>query len=698
MADNPTNPMLGKELVTAQMFQKFVNKFSADTKMTRKHEKEKAEEARAEVKKTNDELKSLNERIKKGEEVRSKEYEDAVKRAEEMRTAQVQTNINFGNFSEEADKLREDNKEQLAKLDDIVAGQSDVLNAEEMQGRRQDATARRDKAQELSDEEKRKDQGFASKKMVGLLSGIEKGIGGMWKKGKGAVGLTFKGALIATGLLLLMRFLESKKWQEIKASIKKFADEGGFDFIKTALSGIYDWLFGENSVFKRIGKVFDAFFGEEEREGPAGQYVKKEGGSFMKGIKELYKQFGEWPLWIAAFAVMAILPLKLQALVLVGSVMWWGAKGIWTAFTALGGWVVGLGQRIFKGIGTFLKEKWATSPIKTAFEGIGKKFTSIVTKFKDILSRTIEGAGKWLKELGKKVGNAVPTRFLTSVPDYIKGASRAAGSALRTGGAATAKVLGGAYKHSKSIGTKMAGFGKSSAYKLAEWGSGSWKKIATEAAKKAPGLTKVGKAISGSAKFALKKVPGVSILVGTGLAALALSEGKYARAAGEMLSGILASVPPIGTAASLALDAAMMSADSTMEEKQKALMGRLQGMARNKESATLGFGKNVVTAGLHQKYLAQKKEAAVIAETERMGGTGISFEEFRNQNRGIRGTSMRNQLAMWQAELGREGYKGVAPQAFIHGGDDNSQSFSVMPVGSAANEDKYLAHEWMSGP
>ncbi|SVD45275.1 uncharacterized protein METZ01_LOCUS398129, partial [marine metagenome] len=273
---------------------------------------------------------------------------------------------------------------------------------------------RRAKAQELSDEEKRKDQGFASKKMVGLLSGIEKGIGGMWKKGKSAVGLTFKGALIATGLLLLLKFLESKKWQEIKDSIKKFAEGGGFDFIKTTMTSIYDYLFGEDSIFKRMGKVFDAFFGEDEYEGPAGQHKKEKG--FIAGMQAIWNNFSGLELWVLAFALAMIIPGPLGKLILVGNVLWWGAKGIWTAFTWMGGWVGKFATKIFTGISAFLKEKWATSPIRTAFKGLGAKFTSIVTKFKTILTGAIEGAGKWLAELAGKVRNAVPYKFLSKAP------------------------------------------------------------------------------------------------------------------------------------------------------------------------------------------------------------------------------------------------------------------------------------------
>ena len=154
MADNPTNPMLAKELVTAQMFQKFVDKFSADTKMTRKHEKQKAEEARAEVKKTNDELEALNERIAKGEEVRSKEYEDAVKRREEIRQQETDIGNHFGNFNDIAKDLRDGNKDEKTALDKVIDGQDAILDADEKEGRRQEIIGRRAKAQELSDEEK----------------------------------------------------------------------------------------------------------------------------------------------------------------------------------------------------------------------------------------------------------------------------------------------------------------------------------------------------------------------------------------------------------------------------------------------------------------------------------------------------------------------------------------------------------------
>lgn len=59
----------------------------------------------------------------------------------------------------------------------------------------------------------------------------------------------------------------------------------------------------------------------------------------------------------------------------------------------------------------------------------------------------------------------------------------------------------------------------------------------------------------------LKKIPGISFLIGLGLGGLRLSQGDVAGAGLEVLSGFLGSFPGVGTVASLAVDAAIIGRD-----------------------------------------------------------------------------------------------------------------------------------------
>ena len=119
------------------------------------------------------------------------------------------------------------------------------------------------------------------------------------------------------------------------------------------------------------------------------------------------------------------------------------------------------------------------------------------------------------------------------------------------GGAATGKLAGvGALKVAEGLGSGLG--------KVAKTGIGSsLKDIGLKA------LEKIGLkgAMKGGGKLlaaALKKLPGIGLLVGTGFAIKEAMNGNYIKAIAEFLSGAVSMVPGIGTAASLGID--MLSA------------------------------------------------------------------------------------------------------------------------------------------
>jgi hypothetical protein len=96
------------------------------------------------------------------------------------------------------------------------------------------------------------------------------------------------------------------------------------------------------------------------------------------------------------------------------------------------------------------------------------------------------------------------------------------------------------------------------------------KKVAGVGAKqlaKSGGKTVAKKAGGGILKSLGKKIPGLSLLIGGGLAVSRLMKGDLAGAGLELASGAASTIPGIGTAASLGLDAAIMARDMSRADK-----------------------------------------------------------------------------------------------------------------------------------
>jgi hypothetical protein len=106
-------------------------------------------------------------------------------------------------------------------------------------------------------------------------------------------------------------------------------------------------------------------------------------------------------------------------------------------------------------------------------------------------------------------------------------------------------------------------------------------KTAVKAGEKvaAKGVAKVGAKAVG--KSLLKKIPGVSILAGGAFAAQRAMQGDFLGAGGELLSGVAGSIPGIGTAASVGIDAALAARD----------MGALGGVPGQAEQGAAGAAK-----------------------------------------------------------------------------------------------------------
>jgi len=109
------------------------------------------------------------------------------------------------------------------------------------------------------------------------------------------------------------------------------------------------------------------------------------------------------------------------------------------------------------------------------------------------------------------------------------------------------------------VGTKSA---EKTEAKVAEKGAAkAGEKAAVKAGEKvaAKGVAKVGAKAVG--KSLLKKIPGVSILAGGAFAAQRAMQGDWLGAGGELLSGVAGTIPGVGTAASVGIDAALAARD-----------------------------------------------------------------------------------------------------------------------------------------
>ena len=138
-------------------------------------------------------------------------------------------------------------------------------------------------------------------------------------------------------------------------------------------------------------------------------------------------------------------------------------------------------------------------------------------------------ASKGLSTVADKLAGGGGKLAADGVKDAVGGASKAVGSTVaKDVGSTVLKDVGGA---AAGVAAKEAG----------------------EVAVKTGG--------KGLGKSILKKIPGVGLLAGLGFGASRLMDGDYLGAAGEVASGAASTIPGLGTAASVAIDAGLAARD-----------------------------------------------------------------------------------------------------------------------------------------
>lgn len=240
------------------------------------------------------------------------------------------------------------------------------------------------------------------------------------------------------------------------------------------------------------------------------------------------------------------------------------ADGLLAALGALGPLASGLGM-LALALAPFRTMKMAWGALKGTLNLIGGLFG-----LKGIGAPKLPGGGKTpttMAKAGSKVGGIVKagTVGLASklTPGFVKkGAAGALAKGKDVAETLAIKAMyakDGAMSAIKSAPGKALGLGKAAA--------GGMAGVAGSAAKSAAGGVAKA-ATSAGAKTALKKIPVIGALAGLGFGASRLIKGDVTGAGMEVLSGLAAVVPGIGTAASLGIDAALIAKDAGAFDKK----------------------------------------------------------------------------------------------------------------------------------
>lgn len=142
----------------------------------------------------------------------------------------------------------------------------------------------------------------------------------------------------------------------------------------------------------------------------------------------------------------------------------------------------------------------------------------------------------------------------------MSGASGLLGSARTAIGGAAAGVMGGAGVLAGKAGEAISGAAGGAASALGGGGAKAVEKVAGKEAAEI-GAKAIGKSL-------LKKIPGISIVAGLGFGLQRALSGDFIGAAGEVASGVASTIPGVGTAASMAIDAGLAAKDAGLFDKK----------------------------------------------------------------------------------------------------------------------------------
>lgn len=188
---------------------------------------------------------------------------------------------------------------------------------------------------------------------------------------------------------------------------------------------------------------------------------------------------------------------------------------------------------------------------------LGKLFSGSLTTSK-ILWKIVSGVAS---VGGSITGLVVPAlaklglNLITKLPGAIVGSMTALFKTLKFGG----KAIGALSKGARYVTGGALGAATNIINKVA--GNKTVAKKATETATKTAG--------KGILKSISKKIPGIGLMFGLGYGAKRLFEGDYTGAAAEVASGAASTIPGVGTAGSIAIDAMLAKRDYDRQKKEE---------------------------------------------------------------------------------------------------------------------------------
>ena len=428
-------------------------------------------------------------------------------------------------------------------------------------------------------EELRDDQVEASKWTK--LSAKNKGKGDKSASGDSSGGGLLGGSLIGMFIMpLISGFLKKLKsliWSAITAPFRKL-----WGWMKKGLSKIWGVVWGW--MKKGLNKIWGSIKGIASKawNGIKGIASKAWGGIKSAGLKA-------WNV------------IKAKGVGMWGPIQAAGVK-MWNGMKTIAGTVWNSIKTGAAKLWTKIKEP-AAKAAKKAGESIATKAKPIAKATKKLGVSIAEKSGSvaskgidWIKGKAKSVDKAAvksggffsglwnkaksgvkklaggATNIASKVVSGAKNAAKTVWEGAKAG-AAKAKDLGAkAWEGAKAgakwlkesavkIGGKVLQLGKTALSKLGAL-SGPLLKTAKKIGQLGKSL--IGKVAGKFGKSALKKIPGVSAILGVVFGLKRYAKGEYVRGTLEILSGIAGSFPGIGTLLSLAIDGGMIAADAAI--------------------------------------------------------------------------------------------------------------------------------------
>ena len=293
-------------------------------------------------------------------------------------------------------------------------------------------------------------------------------------------------------------------------------------------------------------------------------------------------------------------------------------------------------------------------------------------------------------EKGSDLSGFLKAERFARLPGVAGGGGRGGGPGMGIGGkAATGALVKAVGKRgAQRVGTRLAAKygGKSAAKAAGKYGGKAAAKLGLG------GAAKIG--AGAIAKSAGKKIPLVGLGLGAIFAAQRALEGDFVGAGLELASGAASTVPGIGTAGSIGIDAALAARDMGMTpfarggiitEPTNALMG--EAGAEGVFPLEGRRGRNTFEMMGEGFLAAQKKNKSTFAELQSLG-----LKQYFEKNKGWDAFAKIFKLALGPilggaADLLGDGINGLK-ERFLGGDDDKSSGSGNVSVSS--DEEEYL--------